>query len=192
MRIPFISLIAAGSLALGGCAYGDLGYGVGLGYGGGYGGYYGDYGYGYGSPYYGYGYGSPYYGAGLGYGWYDNYYYPGTGYYVYDTYRRPHRWSDRQRDYWSSHRQSTNQAANWSRFMTYRMRSQAPRTTSSSTSDTTVYTDSNGRRHRRHCPSVLRRTPSDQHDRHEGHHRFTVLIGHDRLRAEGPHFRLAA
>ena len=32
---PIISLIAAGALTLGGCAYGDLGYGVG--YGGGYG-----------------------------------------------------------------------------------------------------------------------------------------------------------
>jgi hypothetical protein len=91
MRIPFISLAAAGALALGGCAYG--GYGVGLGYGGGYGsGYYGDYGYG---PY-GYGYGSPYY------GWYDDFYYPGAGVYVYDSYRRPHMWNDRQRSYWSS------------------------------------------------------------------------------------------
>jgi hypothetical protein len=65
MRIPYISLIAAGALTLGGCAYGDLGYGVG--YGGGYG--YGGYGYNsydYASPYYG-GYGSPYY------GWYDDY-----------------------------------------------------------------------------------------------------------------------
>jgi hypothetical protein len=48
MRIPFISLLAAGALALGGCAYGDLGYGGGY---GGYGGYgpYGGYGHG-GSP----------------------------------------------------------------------------------------------------------------------------------------------
>src|SRR4051794_41461280 len=43
MRIPFISLVAGGALALGGCAYGDLGLG------------------GYGSPYYSSGYGSPYY-----------------------------------------------------------------------------------------------------------------------------------
>lgn len=108
MRIPYISLVAAGALALGGCAYGDLGYG--LGYGGGY------YDYGYGSPYYGasygssyyggYGYGSPYYGGyGMGspyFGWYDNYYYPGTGYYVYDVNRRPYRMSSTQRSYWSS------------------------------------------------------------------------------------------
>ena len=62
MRIPFITLIAGGALALGGCAYGDLG--MGLGYGGGYSPY------GYGSSYYGssYGYGSPYYGSGYGYG----------------------------------------------------------------------------------------------------------------------------
>ena len=46
MRIPFISLIAGSALALGGCAYGDLG--MGLGYGGGYSPY-GSYG----SPYYG-------------------------------------------------------------------------------------------------------------------------------------------
>ena len=106
MRIPFISALAAGALALGGCAYGDLG--VGLGYGGGYGSYGGYGGYGYGSPYYGagyggygyggygsYGYGSPYY------GWYDNYYYPGTGYYVYDAYRRPYAMTTTQRQYWS-------------------------------------------------------------------------------------------
>ena len=112
MRIPFISLAAAGALALGGCAYGDYGYG-GLGVGVGY----GDYGYGY-SPYYdtGYGYGSPYF------GWYDDYYYPGTGVYVYDSYRRPHMWSDRQRTYWSSRRQvATTSGArslktNWSGF----------------------------------------------------------------------------
>ena len=48
MRIPFISLITAGSLALGGCAYGDLG--LGLGYGNGY----------YGNGYYGGAYGRPY------------------------------------------------------------------------------------------------------------------------------------
>lgn len=102
MRIPFISAIAAGALALGGCAYGDIG--MGLGYGGGYGNY--GYGGGYGS-YYGAGYGSPYgYGAGYGYGspyygWYDDYYYPGTGYYVYDSYRRPYAMSTTQRTYWS-------------------------------------------------------------------------------------------
>jgi hypothetical protein len=106
MRIPFISALAAGALALGGCAYGDIG--MGLGYGGGYG--YG--GYGYGSPYYGagYGYGSPYYGGyGMSYGsygspyygWYNDYYYPGTGYYVYDSYRRPYAMSTSQRAYWS-------------------------------------------------------------------------------------------
>jgi hypothetical protein len=104
MRIPYISLVAASALALGGCAYGDLGLGVG--YGSPY------YGYGYGSPYYGAGYyGSPYYGGsyyGLGYGgfgspfgWYDNYYYPGTGYYVYDSYRRPHVMTTTQRVYWT-------------------------------------------------------------------------------------------
>jgi hypothetical protein len=117
MRLPYISLAAAGALALGGCAYGDLGLGMGYGspyYGSSYG--YGSpyYGYGYGSPYYGgYGYGSSYYG-GLGYGsyyggfgspyfgWYDNYYYPGSGYYVYDTYRRPHVMTTTQRQYWAS------------------------------------------------------------------------------------------
>lgn len=111
MRIPYISVLAAGALSLGGCAYGDLG----LGYGS-------PYGYGYGSPYYGAGYGSPYYGGGYGglsigygsysggyggfgspyYGWYDNYYYPGTGYYVYDSYRQPHLMTTTQRTYWSS------------------------------------------------------------------------------------------
>ena len=29
MRIPYISMLAAGALALGGCAYGGFGYGVG-------------------------------------------------------------------------------------------------------------------------------------------------------------------
>ena len=116
MRIPYISVLAAGALALGGCAYGGLGGGLG----------YGDpyySGYGYGSPYYGsgygrsgvsvsigtgyggYGYGSPYYG-GYGYnspfGWYNNYYYPGTGYYVYDRYRRPYSMTTTQRNYWAS------------------------------------------------------------------------------------------
>ena len=109
MRIPYISLIAAGALALGGCAYGDLGYGVG-----------------YGSPYYGYGYGPyggygeyPAYYGGFGapyFGWYDDYYYPGTGVFVYDSYRRPHRWSSRERDYWMSHQSTGTRSANWSGF----------------------------------------------------------------------------
>ena len=105
MRIPYISLIAAGALTLGGCAYGDLGYGVGY---GGYGGYgYGGYGHDYASPYYG----APYF------GWYDNYYYPGTGYYVYDSYRRPHVWNSRQRSYWMSRQTSaTTKSSNWSGF----------------------------------------------------------------------------
>ena len=111
MRIPYISLVAAGALTLGGCAYGDLGYGLGYGGYGGYGAY--------NSPYYGYGYGSPYYG-GFGspyYGWYDDYYYPGTGYYVYDSYRRPHMWSSRQRSYWISRQTSgTTKSANWTGF----------------------------------------------------------------------------
>ena len=106
MRIPMISLMAAGALALGGCTdmYGYNGLGVGVGYGG-YGGY------GYGSPYYGASYGYPYggyggYGYGYGYGspyygWYDDYYYPGTGYYVYDSYRRPHSMTPIQKAYWS-------------------------------------------------------------------------------------------
>ncbi|MES2137419.1 MAG: hypothetical protein V4502_10230, partial [Pseudomonadota bacterium] len=109
MRIPFISL-AGSAIALGGCAYGGLGLGVG--YGNGYSPY-GYYGSGYGSPYYGagygYGYGSPYHGGfgyGSPYGWYDNYYYPGTGYYVYDTYRQPHLMTTAQRSYWLSRRQS--------------------------------------------------------------------------------------
>ena len=115
MRIPYISLIAAGALALGGCAYGDLGYGVG--YGGGYGAY--DYGYGYG-PYGGYGEYPAYYG-GFGapyFGWYDNYYYPGAGIFVYDSYRRPHRWSSSERSYWLSRQTAngTTKAANWSGF----------------------------------------------------------------------------
>lgn len=98
MRIPYISLIAAGALTLGGCAYGDFGYGVGYG------------GYGYASPYYG-AYGAPYF------GWYDDYYYPGTGYYVYDSYRRPHVWNSRQRSYWMSRQTSaTTKSSNWSGF----------------------------------------------------------------------------
>jgi hypothetical protein len=112
MRIPYISLIAAGALTLGGCAYGDLGYGVGLGYGGGYydSPYYGPYG-GYGAypGYYG-GFGAPYF------GWYDDYYYPGTGVFVYDSYRRPHRWSSRERDYWMSRQSSGTHTTNWSGF----------------------------------------------------------------------------
>lgn len=124
MRIPYISLLAAGALALGGCAYGDLG--VGMGYGG-LGGYYGTgYGYPYG-PYGGYGAYPGYYGGfGYGmpyYGWYDDAYYPGTGIYVYDSYRRPRVWSDRERHYWTSRQQSirtsgtgTRVQANWSGF----------------------------------------------------------------------------
>jgi hypothetical protein len=132
MRIPFISLIAGSALALGGCAYGDLG--MGLGYGGGYGPYgtygspyYGSsYSYGYGSPY-GYGgYGSPYYG-GLGssyYGWNSGYYYPGSGYYVYDSYRRPYAMTTTQRQYWSNRSpalrttstRTTQVKPNWSAF----------------------------------------------------------------------------
>ena len=141
MRIPFISLIAGGALALGGCAYGGLGLGggygspyyssgygspyysnyygyprsgisIGVGYGSGYGGY--------GSPYYGgYGYGSPYY------GWNSGYYYPGTGYYVYDSYRRAYPMTMTQRQYWSKRspalsttRTTTRTAVkpNWSAF----------------------------------------------------------------------------
>jgi hypothetical protein len=120
MRIPYISILAAGALALGGCAYGDLGYGYGdYGWGGpyvgvGYGGYYGS---GYYEPYYGgYGYGAPYF------GWYDNYYYPGSGYYVYDSYRRPHAMTVRQRTYWSRRSPAlrgggtTRARENWSGF----------------------------------------------------------------------------
>jgi len=86
--------IAAGLLALGGCAddYGYNGVSVGAGYGGGYApGYYGG---GYG----GYGYAPSYY------GWYNDFYYPGTGVYVYDRYRRPFRWNDGQRAYWEGRR----------------------------------------------------------------------------------------
>jgi hypothetical protein len=132
MRLSHLLLIASGAVALGGCAYGDLG--LGLGYGGGYGyspyGYgYSPYGYGYsgdGSSYYGgFGYGSPYYG-GFGYGgmpsfgWYNNYYYPGTGYYVYDTYRQPHVMTTSQRQYWISRQPTTTttvvRTGNWSGF----------------------------------------------------------------------------
>lgn len=106
-----LAILVAGTVALGGCAYGygdygsygGLSVGIGSGYGG-YGGYYDPYydGYGYGAPYggYGYGYGYPSY-----YGWYGDYYYPGTGYYVYDRYRRPHRWSDSQQRYWTQQRE---------------------------------------------------------------------------------------
>jgi hypothetical protein len=113
-------ILAAGSaLALSGCAYGDLG----LGLGGGYGSPYGTYGtYGYGSPYYG-GYGSPYGGYGYGpyggygtypgyyggfgygmpyYGWNDGYYYPGSGYYVYDANRQAYPMTSSQQTYWMS------------------------------------------------------------------------------------------
>ena len=91
MRIPYISMLAAGALALGGCAYG--------GYGLGYGGYYGDYGYGYATPYYGYGYG-----AYDPFGWYGDYYYPGTGVFVFDSSHHRHRWDRDQQRYWSSRR----------------------------------------------------------------------------------------
>ena len=120
MRIPFISLLAAGALALSGCAYDMYGspYGYGYGYGPstslsigiGSGGYYGGYG--------GYGY-DPF-------GWYGDYYYPGSGIYVYDSYRRPRVWSSGQRDYWTSRRTtwehrsgSTWTGSNWT---TYRHR----------------------------------------------------------------------
>ena len=114
MRIPYISLVAAGALALGGCAYDS--YGMGFGYGAGYGGYYGDYGGSYYSDY-AYGYGAPYF------GWYDDFYYPGTGIYVYDSYRRPHRWNDRQRGYWTGRQREVMRSGhnatvreNWSGF----------------------------------------------------------------------------
>ena len=163
MRIPYISLVAAGAIALGGCAYDGLG--LGLGYGDSY---YG--GYGYGSPYYGgYGYGSPYYGGrsgislGVGYGsgyyggygygnpyygWYDDYYYPGTGYYVYDSYRRPRVMTTAQRQYWST-------------------RSPALRTTSTRT---TVRPNWSGFTHR--STAATRRTAREEvrQDRRTGHH----------------------
>jgi hypothetical protein len=128
MRIPYLSLLAASALALGGCAGNLGGLGVGIGYGGGYGGYDGygpyggygpyyggSYGYGYGSSYgygsryggYGYGYDDPWYrGYRSPYGWYGSSYYPGTGYYVYDRYRRPRTWSDTERRYWMSRQQA--------------------------------------------------------------------------------------
>ena len=60
MRIPYISMLAAGALALSGCAYGSLGYG------GGYGPYSS---YGYGGPTLSVGYSSGYYGGYGGYGY---------------------------------------------------------------------------------------------------------------------------
>jgi len=79
--------LLASTLALGGCAYDDYGYGgVNVGYGGGY---YGD----------AYGYG------GAPYGWYDDYYYPGSGYWLYDRGGRRHRWDDNHRRYWEHRRQ---------------------------------------------------------------------------------------
>jgi hypothetical protein len=117
MRIPYISLLAAGALSLGGCAgyygyggdyYGGYGYAgpsVGLGYSSGYGPYYGGYGYGY--PYF---------------GWYDNFYYPGAGVYVYDNYRRPHVMTTTQRAYWNERSRTprtgstTRTRENWSGF----------------------------------------------------------------------------
>jgi hypothetical protein len=121
MRIPYISVLAAGALALALCGCADY-------YGPGYGGYYG--GYGYGAPYVGVGYSSgtyPYYGGnGYGYGspfgWYDDFYYPGTGLYVYDTYRRPHVMTTSQHTYWSRRSpalrtsSTTRVRANWSGF----------------------------------------------------------------------------
>ncbi|WP_267434994.1 hypothetical protein [Sphingomonas sp. GM_Shp_1] len=92
-KTGWAALMAAGLLALGGCAdgYGYSGVSVGSGFGGGYGpGYYG-----YGG---GYGYAPSYY------GWYNDFYYPGTGIYVYDRYRRPYRWNDGQRAYWEGRR----------------------------------------------------------------------------------------
>src|SRR4051794_3193334 len=167
MRIPYISLVAAGAMALGGCAYNGLGLGMGYGdpyYGNGYG-YgspdYGGYGYGrsglsvgvgYSSGYGGYGYGSPYYGGyGYGspyYGWYDNYYYPGTGYYVYDSYRRPRAMTTTQRQYWSG-------------------RSPALRTTSART---TVRPNWSG--FTRKSNAATRRTAREEtrNDRRTGHH----------------------
>jgi hypothetical protein len=143
MRISTLILAAASSVALAGCAYGDLGYGLGYGsgnygYGAGYGSPYGYGGYGYGSPYYGagYGYGSPYGYGGFGspyYGWNNNYYYPGTGYYVYDTYRRPHVWTDAQRNYWTQRIQTASRTGtkvarpsspNWSAFDRQQLRAQ--------------------------------------------------------------------
>ena len=160
MRMRISTLLIAGSaLALGGCAYGDVG--LGLGYGSPYSSY------GYGSPYYGgYGYGSPYYGGyygssyGYGYGspfgWYDNYYYPGTGIYVYDRYRSRHVWSDSQKRYWSDRRQhwqSTTKTTaavtpreNWSGFTRNRAASTVTtRSTTRSNDDSSSQTSS--RRH---------------------------------------------
>jgi hypothetical protein len=115
MRIPYIFVLAAGALSLGGCAgY----YGYGGDYYGGYGPYAGlGYSSGYYEPYYGgYGYGSPYY------GWYGDYYYPGTGVYVYDSYRQPHVMTTTQRAYWSQRSPAlragsrTRVRENWSGF----------------------------------------------------------------------------
>ena len=97
MRIPYIFLLAAGALSLGGCAYDGLGLGMGDPYYGGYG-YGSSYGYGGYSPYYGYGnrsgvsisIGSGYspYGYGGyygGYGGYGGYGYGGYGGYGYGS-----------------------------------------------------------------------------------------------------------
>lgn len=116
MRIPYISILAAGALALGGCAYGDMGLGLGFGSG------YSDFGYGYPyGPYGGYGTYPGYYGGfgyGMPYGWYDDYYYPGSGLYVYDSYRRPHLMTSTQRSYWASRERVTTSGTreNWSAF----------------------------------------------------------------------------
>ena len=115
MRIPYISVLAAGALALGGCAdYYGAGYGGGYGYGGPYVGV--GYSSGYYDPYYGgYGYGSQF-------GWYGDYYYPGSGLYVYDTYRQPHVMTTSQRTYWTRRSpalrtgSTTKVRENWSGF----------------------------------------------------------------------------
>src|SRR3954454_11621005 len=122
MRIPYISVLAAGALALGGCAdYYGLGYGGGYSGGYGYGGgpYVGlGYSSGYYSPYYGgygYGYGSPY---GLGGG----YFYSGAGTYRFKTYPPPHVMTTTQHSYWSARspalrsRNTTRAHENWSGF----------------------------------------------------------------------------
>jgi hypothetical protein len=87
-------LAVAGALALGGCTYGDYGYG-GVSVGVGSGGYYG-----YDDPYYG-GYGYP------SYGWYDGYYYPGYGYHVYDRAGSRRAWRDSDRRHWEGRREAS-------------------------------------------------------------------------------------
>ena len=150
MRIPYISLLAAGALTLGGCAYDGLGMGLGYGdpYYGGYG-YNSAYGYGspyygssyYGSPYYGghsgvsigvgygsgyggYGYGSPYYG---GYGYGSPYYGGYSPFGWYNNYYYPGTGSYVYDTYRQPHVMSTTQRQYWS------SRSPAFRTTTTST-----------------------------------------------------------